>query len=135
MEISRSGTRPQTIGPRDYFTGAVTINPLFDPRGPSQVGAAIVRFEAGARTAWHTHPLGQRLVVTSGTGWVQMEGGPIEEIGEGDVVWFPPDVRHWHGAAADSAMTHIAIQEAQNVSPFQWMEHVTAEQYLAGSKQ
>lgn len=134
MQISRSNTRQPTQGSADYFTGTATIAPLFDPTGPSQVGAALVTFQPGARTAWHSHPLGQRLVVMSGTGWTQVEGGPVEEIREGDVVWCPPNVRHWHGATPTTAMSHIAIQESQNGSPVQWMEHVTDEQYLAGSR-
>jgi quercetin dioxygenase-like cupin family protein len=129
MQITRSGERQSTEGPAEYFTGAATIAPLFDPQGPSQVGAASVAFEPGARTAWHTHPLGQRLIVTSGTGWTQVEGGPVEEIRAGDVVWCPPNMRHWHGATPGSAMTHIAIQESLNGSPVTWMEHVTDEQY------
>jgi quercetin dioxygenase-like cupin family protein len=132
MEISRSDTRRPAQGPEQYFTGAATITPLFDPKGPSQVGAALVRFEPGARTAWHMHPLGQRLVVTEGRGWTQIEGGPVEDIREGDVVWCPPNVRHWHGATPDSAMAHIAIQALQNGSPVTWMEKVSGEQYLAG---
>ena len=129
MEISRSDTRGPTQGPAQYFTGTATITPLFDPNGPSQVGAALVAFEPGARTAWHTHPRGQRLVVTAGSGRTQVEGGPIEEIRQGDVVWCPPNVRHWHGASPDAAMSHIAIQESVNGSPVTWMEHVTDEQY------
>lgn len=134
MEVSRSDARSPMRGPADYFTGAATITPLFDATGPSQVGAALVRFEPGARTAWHTHPLGQRLVVTEGTGWTQVEGSPVEEIRAGDVVWCPPNVRHWHGATPTAAMAHIAIQESQNGSPVQWMEHVTDEQYRAGPR-
>jgi quercetin dioxygenase-like cupin family protein len=132
MQITRSGERQPTAGPAEYFTGAATITPLFDPQGPSQVGAASVAFEPGARTAWHTHPLGQRLIVTSGTGWTQVEGGPVEEIRAGDVVWCPQNARHWHGATRDSGMTHIAVQETLNGSPVTWMEHVTDEQYLGG---
>lgn len=129
MEVSRRATRQPAPGGSDLFTGAVTITPLFDPKGQSQVGAAHVRFEPGARTAWHRHPLGQRLVVLEGSGWTQVEGGPIEAIAAGDVVWCPPDVRHWHGARPTSAMAHIAIQEAENGSPVEWMEHVTDETY------
>jgi quercetin dioxygenase-like cupin family protein len=132
MRITRSGERQPSAGPAEYFTGVATITPLFDPQGPSQVGAASVTFEPGARTAWHTHPLGQRLIVTSGTGWTQVEGGPVEEIRAGDIVWCPPDVRHWHGATPQTGMTHIAVQESMNGSPVKWMEHVTDEQYLAG---
>jgi quercetin dioxygenase-like cupin family protein len=134
MEVSRSNARRSARGPADWFTGDVTLTPLFDPKGPSQVGAARVRFEPRARTAWHKHPLGQRLVVLEGIGWTQVEGGPIETIRAGDVVWCPPDVRHWHGATPNTAMTHMAIQEAQNGSPVTWLEHVTEEQYLAGAE-
>jgi quercetin dioxygenase-like cupin family protein len=129
MEISRSDTRQPAQGPARYFTGTATITPLLDPKAPSRVGAALVAFEPGARTAWHTHPRGQRLVVTAGSGRTQIEGGPIEEIREGDVIWCPPNVRHWHGASPDSSMAHIAIQESVNGSPVTWMEHVTDEQY------
>ena len=132
MEISRSASRQPSRGPADWFTGDVTLTPLFDPKGQSQVGAAKVRFEPGARTAWHKHPLGQRLVVLEGSGWTQVEGGPVESIRAGDVVWCPPGVRHWHGATPTTAMAHIAIQEAQNGSPVTWMEHVTDEQYGKG---
>ena len=134
MEISRSATRPPTSGPAEWFTGSVTITPLFDPNGPSQVGAALVRFEPGARTAWHKHPLGQRLVVLEGSGWTQVEGGPVEVIRAGDVVWCPPGVRHWHGATPTAAMAHVAIQEAQNGSPVTWMEQVSDDQYLKGPR-
>jgi quercetin dioxygenase-like cupin family protein len=129
MEVSRSATRQPNVGPANWFTGATTITPLFDPKGTSQVGAALVRFEAGARTAWHKHPLGQRLVVLEGSGWTQVEGGPVEIIRAGDVVWCPPGVRHWHGATPTTAMAHIAVQESRNGSPVTWMEHVTDEQY------
>jgi quercetin dioxygenase-like cupin family protein len=134
MEISHSGTRNPRRGPAEYFTGTATITPLFDPEGPSQVGAALVRFEPGARTAWHTHPLGQRLIVTSGTGWTQVEGGPVQEIREGDVVWCPPDVRHWHGATRATGMAHIAIQESKDGSPVRWAEHVSEAEYPAGTR-
>lgn len=132
MEISRSEARRLSRGPADWFTGTATITPLFDPKGPSQVGAALVRFEPGARTAWHKHPLGQRLVVTEGSGWTQVEGGPVEVIRAGDVVWCPPGVRHWHGATPTTAMAHIAIQESHNGSPVTWMEHVTDADYAKG---
>ncbi len=134
MEVSRSATRQPTRGSAEWFTGTATITPLFDPKGASQVGAALVRFERGARTAWHRHPLGQRLVVTEGSGWTQVEGGPVEVIRAGDVVWCPPGVRHWHGATPDTAMAHIAIQEAHNGSPVAWMEHVSDDEYQQGSK-
>ncbi|MGC4034182.1 MAG: cupin domain-containing protein [Tepidisphaeraceae bacterium] len=129
IEIQRVGTKPSGKGPADWFTGIVRIDPLFDRSEPARVSGANVTFEPGARTAWHTHPLGQTLVVVSGLGWVQQEGKPIEEIRPGDVVWFPPNVKHWHGASPTTAMTHIAIQEKLNGSPVTWMEKVTDEQY------
>jgi quercetin dioxygenase-like cupin family protein len=129
MEIRRSGSQPSGKGPADYFTGAVRINPLFSPPDPARVGGALVTFEPGARTAWHTHPLSQTLVVTSGLGWAQRDGGPVEEIRPGDVVWFAPNEKHWHGATSVTAMSHIAIQEKLNGSPVTWMEHVSDEQY------
>lgn len=131
MEVSRSASRQPSRGPAENFTGTVAIRMLFGPKGTSQVGAALVTFEPGARTAWHSHPLGQRLVVLSGTGRTQVEGGPVEEIREGDVVWCPPNVRHWHGASPSSPMSHIAIQESLNGSPVTWLEHVADRQYLA----
>ena len=112
MEIKRSGSQPSRKGPADYFTGTVRVDPLFQAPDPARVVGASVTFEPGARTAWHTHPLGQTLIVTAGLGWAQREGGPIEEIRPGDVVWFPPGEKHWHGATPTTAMTHIAIQEA-----------------------
>ncbi|MDX2251976.1 MAG: cupin domain-containing protein [Nitrospira sp.] len=129
MEVSRDYMRVPIRGPDDWFTGATTVTPLFDRNGISQVGAALVRFEPGARTAWHVHPLGQRLVVLEGFGRTQVDGGEMEIIRAGDVVWCPPGVRHWHGAAPDTAMLHIAIQESQDGSPVTWMEHVTDDQY------
>src|SRR3954452_17101918 len=111
MEITRVGSKPSTRGNADYFTGTVRIDPLFQPSAPARTSAASVTFEPGARTAWHTHPLGQTLIVTSGCGRAQCAGGPIEEIRPGDIVWFPPGVKHWHGAAPSTAMTHTAIQE------------------------
>ena len=129
MEIKRSGSQPSSKGSTEYFTGQVRIDPLFSPPAPSCVAMALVTFEPGARTAWHTHPLGQTLIVTSGCGWVQHEGGPIEEIRQGDIVWFPPEEKHWHGASATTAMSHIAVQEKVNGSPVNWMEQVTDEQY------
>ena len=129
MDIQRAGSKPSGKGPADYFTGTVRVDPLFDRPDPARVSGASVTFEPGARTAWHTHPLGQTLIVTSGFGWVQQEGGPVEEIRPGDVVWFPPNVRHWHGASPTTAMTHLAIQEKLNGSPVTWMEKVTDEQY------
>jgi quercetin dioxygenase-like cupin family protein len=129
MEIKRSGSQPSAKGPTDYFTGTVRIDPLFDASDPARVRAASVTFEPGARTAWHTHPLGQSLLVTSGLGRAQRWGGPIEDIRPGDVVWFDPGEKHWHGASPGTAMTHIAIQEALNGSPVEWMEKVSDEQY------
>ncbi len=130
MEIKRSGSQPSAKGPPDYFTGAVRIDAPFAGEDPARVGGATVTFEPGARTAWHTHPLGQTLIVTSGLGWVQREGGPVEEIRPGDIVWFAPGEKHWHGATSTTAMTHIAIAEKLNGSPVDWMEKVTDEQYL-----
>jgi quercetin dioxygenase-like cupin family protein len=129
MEIKRAGSQPSGRGPEAYFTGTVRIDPLNSPPDPARVAMAWVTFEPGARTAWHTHPLGQTLIVTSGAGWVQREGGPIEDIRPGDVVWFSPGEKHWHGATATTAMSHIAIQEKQNGSPVDWMEKVTDAQY------
>jgi quercetin dioxygenase-like cupin family protein len=129
MEIKRSGSLPSGRGPADYFTGVVRIDPLNSPPEPARVAMALVTFEPGARTAWHTHPLGQTLIVTSGCGWVQREGGPIEEIRSGDVIWFAPEEKHWHGAAPTTAMSHIAIQEKLNGSPVTWMEHVSDDEY------
>jgi quercetin dioxygenase-like cupin family protein len=129
MEIARAGSQASRKGPAEYFTGAVRLDPLFAVREPARAAANSVTFEPGARTAWHTHPLGQTLIVTAGLGWVQQEGGPIQEIRPGDVVWFPPDVRHWHGATPTTAVTHIAIQEALNGIAVNWMEKVSDEQY------
>lgn len=129
MEIHRIGSRPSVQGPEDWFTGSVRIDFLFDAREPARAGGASVTFEPGARTAWHTHPLGQTLIVTSGYGWVQREGGEIEEIRPGDVVWFEAGEKHWHGASPNTAMTHIAIQEALEGTAVEWMEKVTDEEY------
>jgi quercetin dioxygenase-like cupin family protein len=129
MKIARIGTQASAKGPAAWFTGIVRVDPLFQAPEPAHVQGAHVTFEPGARTAWHTHPLGQTLIVTSGCGWAQREGGPIEEIRPGDVVWFSPDEKHWHGAAPTTAMTHIAIQESLNGKVVDWMEHVTDEQY------
>jgi quercetin dioxygenase-like cupin family protein len=129
MDIKRSGTEPSGKGPAEYFTGTVRVDPLFSPPEPSRAVGALVTFEPGARTAWHTHPLGQTLIVMTGRGLVQREGGPIEEIRPGDVVWFPPDEKHWHGASPSTAMSHIAIQEKLNGSPVDWLEKVSDEQY------
>ena len=132
MEIKKSGSQPSNKGPAEYFTGTVRIDPLFERSEPARVAAATVTFEPGARTAWHTHPLGQSLIVIAGAGRAQRWGGPIEEIRPGDVVWFAPGEKHWHGASATTAMTHIAIQERLDGKAADWMEHVTDEQY--GSK-
>jgi len=129
MEIKRSGSQPSNKGPADWFTGTVRIDPLFQANPPARAFGASVTFEPGARTAWHTHPLGQTLIVTAGAGWVQSEGGPVEEIHPGDVIWFPPGVRHWHGATPTTAMTHIAIQEQLDGKVVDWMEKVSDEQY------
>ena len=135
MEITRAGSRPSAKGPTDWFTGMVRIDPLIQTAAPARVGGAAVTFEPGARTAWHTHPLGQTLIVTAGCGWAQRKGGPVEEIRPGDVVWFPPNEKHWHGASATTAMTHIAIQEALDGKFVEWMEQVTDEQYRATPRQ
>jgi quercetin dioxygenase-like cupin family protein len=129
MDIKRSGSQPSGKGPADWFTGMVRIDPLNNPPDPARVGMALVTFEPGARTAWHTHPLGQTLIIMSGRGRVQREGGPIEEIRPGDVVWFPPGEKHWHGAGATTAMSHIAIQEKLDGKNVDWMEKVSDEQY------
>lgn len=129
MEIQRIGSQPSAKGPADWFTGTVRIDPLFQPNDARRAGAATVTFEPGARTAWHTHPLGQTLIVVAGCGRVQREGGPIEEIRPGDVVWFAPGEKHWHGAAPTTAMTHIAIQENLNGKVVDWMEKVSDDQY------
>jgi quercetin dioxygenase-like cupin family protein len=129
MEITRIGTQPSAKGPSDWFTGAVRIDPLFQPNDARRAASAAVTFEPGARTAWHTHPLGQTLIVTAGCGWAQREGGPVEEIHPGDIIWFSPGEKHWHGATATTGMTHIAIQENLNGKAVDWMEKVTEEQY------
>ncbi len=131
MEISRNGARPSVEGPSENFTGSVRIDPLFGAVEPTRASAALVTFEPGARSAWHTHPLGQKLIVTSGVGRTQVEGGPVEEIRPGDVIWCPPGVKHWHGASSTTAMSHIAVQEAENGSVVSWMEQVTEDQYRA----
>ncbi len=129
MDIHRAGSRPSGKGPADWFTGSVRVDPLFDCPDPARARGAAVTFDPGARTAWHTHPLGQTLVVTAGMGWVQRWGGPVEEIRPGDVVWFPPGEKHWHGATATTGMTHIAIQEALDGKVVEGLEQVSAEQY------
>ena len=132
MDIKRNGTQPSAQGAADYFTGTVRIDPLFDVADPARHFGAYVTFEPGARTAWHTHPLGQTLVVTAGCGRAQRWGGPIEEIRPGDVVWFPPGEKHWHGAAPTTAMTHMAIVEKLDGQTADWMEKVSDEHYLGG---
>jgi quercetin dioxygenase-like cupin family protein len=132
MDIIPNGSRPSGKGPEAYFTGTVRIDPLFNPPAPARAFGAAVTFEPGARTAWHTHPLGQTLIVTAGCGWVQLEGTPVRTIHPGDVVWIAPGERHWHGATATTAMTHIAIQEMLDGSAVTWMEPVTDDQYTQG---
>ena len=131
MDIKRSGSQPSGKGPAEWVTGTVRIDPLFQAPAPARAAGASVTFEPGARTAWHTHPLGQTLIVTSGCGWAQREGSPKEEIRPGDVIWFPAGEKHWHGATATAAMTHIAIQEQLHGKAVEWMEHVSGEQYQA----
>ena len=133
MDIKRSGSRPSGKGPDTYFTGSVRIDPLCDPPEPARVSMALVTFEPGARTAWHTHPFGQTLIVTAGSGWVQRRGGEKVDIHPGDVVYFLPGEKHWHGATALTGMSHIAVQEKLNGSPVEWMEQVTEEEYDRGS--
>ena len=128
-EILRAGTRASATGPAAWFTGTVRIDPLFNPFDAERVQGAQVTFEPGARTAWHTHPLGQTLIVVSGLGRAQRDGGPVEEIRPGDIVWFAPGERHWHGAAPDVAMTHIALQEVKDGKVVDWLEQVTDDEY------
>ena len=130
MEITRSESIATAAGPASYFTGSVQVDRLFEAPGPARVTGASVAFQPGARTAWHTHPLGQTLIVTSGCGRAQRWGGPVEEIRPGDVVWFPPGEKHWHGAAPSTAMTHLAIQEKLDGKTVDWLEQVSDEQYL-----
>jgi quercetin dioxygenase-like cupin family protein len=129
MEIKRAGSQASIKGPADWFTGTVRIDPLFQAPKPAHVQGASVTFEPGARTAWHTHPLGQTLIVTAGCGWTQRWRGPVEEIRPGDVVWFSPGEKHWHGAAPMTSMTHIAIQEELDGKVVEWLEKVSNEQY------
>jgi quercetin dioxygenase-like cupin family protein len=129
MKITKCGSNPSGKGPADWFTGTVRIDPLFEAPEPARVRGASVTFEPGARTAWHTHPLGQTLIVTSGVGRVQKLGGPVEEIRPGDVVWFEPNEKHWHGAGPTVAMTHVALQEALDGKVVDWMEKVSDAQY------
>jgi quercetin dioxygenase-like cupin family protein len=130
MQITRSGSQPSARGPGEYFTGSVRVDSRFAGASPARVGGAFVTFEPSARTAWHTHPLGQTLIVTAGRGWVQFEGGSKEEINSGDIVWFPPGEKHWHGATVTTGMTRIAIAESLDGKTVDWMEKVTDEQYL-----
>jgi quercetin dioxygenase-like cupin family protein len=132
MLLKRAGSQPSVRGPEEYFTGTVRIDPLHASPPPARVSCAYVTFEPGARSAWHTHPLGQILVVTGGCGWTQCDGEPIAEIRAGDVIWCPPAHRHWHGATPTTAMTHVAIQEALDGKAVEWMEKVTDAQYLVG---
>lgn len=129
MKIQRSGSQPSRPGPEEYFTGKVRIDAPFAGSEPARVGGATVTFEPGARTAWHTHPFGQTLIVTQGRGWIQVWGDEIQEMNQGDIVWIPEDVKHWHGATPETAMTHIAIAESLNGSPVDWMEKVSDAQY------
>ena len=129
MEITRVGSKPSAKGPEDWFTGSVRIDTLFNPNDARRVASAMVTFEPGARTAWHTHPLGQTLIITAGIGWVQKENDKIEEVHPGDIVWFEPNEKHWHGATATNGMSHIAIQENLKGKVVEWMEKVTDEQY------
>lgn len=130
MDIQRNGSKASAQGPKEYFTGTVRIDSPFQATEPAKTGGAIVTFEPGARTAWHTHPLGQTLIITAGLGWAQREGEPKQELRPGDVVWFAPDEKHWHGATDSNAMTHIAIAESENGSPVTWMDKVSDEDYL-----
>jgi quercetin dioxygenase-like cupin family protein len=129
MEIARVGSKPSYKGPEDWFTGSVRIDPLFDANEARRGAANTVTFEPGARTAWHTHPLGQTLIIVAGCGWVQREGGSVEEVHPGDVVWFEPNEKHWHGATATNGMSHIAIQENLNGKMVDWLEKVSDDQY------
>lgn len=129
MKIIANGSLPSRIGPAEYFTGTVRIDAPFQATEPARVGGATVTFEPGARTAWHTHPLGQTLIVTHGQGWIQCEGEAIQVMNTGDIVWIPENVKHWHGATPDNAMTHIAIAESLNGSPVDWLEQVSDQQY------
>ena len=134
MEIPRIGSRPSTKGPSDWFSGVVRVDPLFQAPNPGRVQGALVTFEPGARTAWHTHPLGQTLIITVGSGWVQREGGPVESIHPGDVIWFPAAEKHWHGATTTTAMSHIAITENLEGKAVDWLEKVPDQQYQKGQE-
>jgi quercetin dioxygenase-like cupin family protein len=133
MEIKRSGSQPSTEGNPDWFTGSVRVDPLMQAPAPARLHATLVTFEPGARTAWHTHPLGQTLFVTAGCGWAQKEGGPVQEIKPGDVVWFPPGEKHWHGATATTGMSHIALQESLDGRAVDWLEQVSESDYAGPS--
>ena len=132
LRITRAGSQPSVKGSAEYFTGTVRVDPMFPATAPSRVSGGHVTFEPGARSAWHTHPVGQTLVITSGLGWVQQWGGPKQEVRAGDVVWFAPGIKHWHGASASTAMTHMAIQEAVDGKNVDWLEQVSDEQYRGG---
>lgn len=134
ITVSQSGAKPSVKGPADYFTGTVRIDAPFQGTEPARVGGATVTFEPSARTAWHTHPLGQTLIVTAGVGRVQEWGGPVQEMRPGDIVWIPAGVKHWHGAAPENSMSHIAIAEAEEGKAVDWLEHVTDEQYASSDK-
>jgi quercetin dioxygenase-like cupin family protein len=129
MKIIRSGSQPSVTGPEQWFTGKVRIDAPFQATDPAKVGGATVTFEPGARTAWHTHPLGQTLIVTQGRGWLQEEGQEAQALNQGDIAWIPPGVKHWHGASSERAMTHIAIAESENGSPVTWLDKVTDDEY------
>ena len=131
IKVMRSGSQPSAKGPGEHFTGSVSIDPLFNENPPAHTSGGRVTFEAGARTVWHSHPLGQTLIVTAGTGWVQQWSGQVEEMRQGDVVWIPPNEKHWHGAAPTTSMVHVATQEALDGKHVTWMEHVSDEQYKA----
>jgi quercetin dioxygenase-like cupin family protein len=135
MQIKRCGSQPSGAGPAEYFTGRVRIDPMMAAPDPAPFSCASVTFEPGARTAWHTHPLGQALIVTAGCGWAQTEGGPVETIRAGDTVWFAPGERHWHGATAQTGMTHIAMAPVQDGRAVDWLDQVTEAQYMAGGQQ
>ena len=134
MDIQRNGSKPSGKGPAEFFTGSVRIDPLIQTTAPARLGGAIVTFEPGARTAWHTHPLGQMLIVTAGCGLVQSVGGPVVKIRPGDIVWCPPGEKHWHGGTSTTGMTHVALIEQLDGKAVEWMEHVTDEEYAAGEK-
>lgn len=129
MQINRAGSKPSKPGRADWFTGTVRIDAPFQGEEPSRISGATVTFEPGARTAWHTHPLGQTILIISGLGWVQRDGSPVEEVHPGDIVWFPPKEKHWHGASAEAAMSHVAVQESLDGKVVEWLEKVSDDQY------